>query len=59
MLLYALCGSKNFVILDRILKEKVIMSENSERFKAQTRQIIDWIADYFDKIEDFPVKSQV
>jgi aromatic-L-amino-acid decarboxylase len=50
---------KNFVILDRNQKLKAIMYEKSEQFKAQAQQIIDWIANYFDNIEDYPVKSQV
>ncbi len=35
------------------------MNKKSEEFKENARQVIDWIADYFDKLEEFPVKSGV
>jgi aromatic-L-amino-acid decarboxylase len=35
------------------------MSNKSEEFKGNVQQVIDWIADYFDKLEEFPVKSGV
>jgi aromatic-L-amino-acid decarboxylase len=35
------------------------MSKKSEEFKQHAYQVIDWIADYFDELENFPVKSQV
>ncbi|MFP4448809.1 MAG: pyridoxal phosphate-dependent decarboxylase family protein [Bacteroidales bacterium] len=35
------------------------MSKKSEEFKKYAREVIDWIADYYDEIENYPVKSQV
>ena len=35
------------------------MEKKSEEFKNRAYQVIDWIADYFDKLEEYPVKSQV
>ena len=31
----------------------------SEEFRRHGREVIDWIADYLDHVEDFPVLSQV
>src|SRR5262245_29291507 len=31
----------------------------SEEFRRQGRAVIDWIADYYEKIESYPVLSQV
>ena len=30
-----------------------------ENFKTQAKEIIDWIAEYYEKLEEFPVKAQV
>ncbi|MDT4981481.1 MAG: aromatic-L-amino-acid/L-tryptophan decarboxylase, partial [Pseudonocardiales bacterium] len=30
-----------------------------EEFRAYGRQVVDWIADYYERIESFPVLSQV
>lgn len=35
------------------------MSKKSEEFKKYAKEVIDWIADYYDEIENYPVKSQV
>ena len=35
------------------------MTKKSEEFKKNAYKVIEWIADYYDNIEDFPVKSQV
>ncbi len=35
------------------------MKNKSEEFKKHAYEIIDWIAGYFDEIENYPVKSQV
>ncbi|MGM0497119.1 MAG: pyridoxal phosphate-dependent decarboxylase family protein [Bacteroidota bacterium] len=35
------------------------MDKKSGEFKNQAHQIIDWIANYFERLEDLPVKSQV
>lgn len=35
------------------------MKNKSEEFKKHAYKIIDWIADYYDEIENYPVKSQV
>ena len=32
---------------------------SSEEFRKQGKQMIDWIADYYDNIEKYPVLSQV
>jgi len=32
---------------------------NSKEFRKQAHQLVDWMADYFDQIEEYPVKSQV
>lgn len=32
---------------------------NSKEFRKNAHQLVDWIADYFDNIEKYPVKSQV
>jgi aromatic-L-amino-acid decarboxylase len=31
----------------------------SDDFRAYGREVVDWIADYFDRIEEFPVLSQI
>ena len=30
-----------------------------EEFRTAGRDLVDWIADYWDRIEDFPVRSHV
>lgn len=35
------------------------MSKQSDEFKQYAYQVIDWIAEYYDQLEDYPVKSQV
>ena len=35
------------------------MSERSKEFRKHAYQFVDWMADYMDKVEDYPVKSQV
>jgi aromatic-L-amino-acid decarboxylase len=32
---------------------------DKEEFRKSAHQIVDWMADYFEKIEDYPVKSKV
>ena len=32
---------------------------NLEEFRQRGHELVDWIADYFANIEEFPVKSQV
>jgi aromatic-L-amino-acid/L-tryptophan decarboxylase len=32
---------------------------NSEAFRQQAHKMVDWMADYMDTVEDYPVKSQV
>ncbi len=32
---------------------------NSEEFRQHAHQLVDWMADYFNNIRDYPVKSQV
>ena len=31
----------------------------ADDFRRYGRELVDWIADYFEQIEDFPVLSQV
>lgn len=35
------------------------MSTESKEFRKNAHQFVDWMADYMDNIEDYPVKSQV
>ena len=30
----------------------------SSEFRKQAHELVDWIADYYDQIRDYPVKSQ-
>ena len=32
---------------------------SKDEFRRFGHELIDWIADYFDRIEDFPVLSQI
>ena len=32
---------------------------NSKEFRKAGKDVIDWIADYYEKISEFPVMSQV
>ena len=32
---------------------------SSEEFRKQGKQMIDWIADYYENVEKYPVLSQV
>jgi len=35
------------------------MSSESEKFRKYAHQFVDWMADYMDNVEQYPVKSQV
>ncbi|WP_394750575.1 pyridoxal phosphate-dependent decarboxylase family protein [Spongiimicrobium salis] len=35
------------------------MSQRSKEFRKYAYQFVDWMADYMDNVEDYPVKSQV
>ncbi len=35
------------------------MSSESEKFRVYAHQFVDWMADYMDNVEQYPVKSQV
>ncbi|MEN8250206.1 MAG: pyridoxal-dependent decarboxylase [Bacteroidota bacterium] len=35
------------------------MNSRSEEFRKHAHQFVDWMADYMDNVEDYPVKSQV
>ncbi|MFO8234010.1 MAG: pyridoxal-dependent decarboxylase [Bacteroidales bacterium] len=35
------------------------MSGKTEEFRKQAKEVIDWIANYYEELENYPVKSQV
>ena len=39
--------------------EKLNYHMSPEQFRKEGKKIIDWIADYYEQIEDYPVLSQV
>ena len=41
------------------MKRWKIMNKESEKFREYAHQFVDWIADYMNNVEHYPVKSQV
>ena len=39
--------------------KKIHLQMETEEFRKHAHQFVDWMADYMDNIEDYPVKSQV